>query len=57
MKVSEMDELIFLWKEYGKARDNGLTEDAQELKKKLRKFIQSLPKFEELELECKKKSI
>jgi hypothetical protein len=47
MKVSDMDELVFLWKEYAKARDKDLTEDAKDLKRQIRKFIQSLPKFDE----------
>jgi hypothetical protein len=47
MKVSDMDELVFLWKEYGKARNKDLTRDAQDLKQKVRKFVQSLPTFQE----------
>jgi len=48
MKVSEMDELVFLWTEYGKYRDSKLTLDAIELKNRLRKFVKSLPTFQEL---------
>ena len=47
MKVSEMDDFIFLWKEYGKAQDKDLTEDAKNLKERIRKFVHSLPKFKE----------
>ena len=50
MKVSDMDELIFLWKEYGIAHDKDLTKDAQDLKKQIRRFVQSLPKFEQKRL-------
>lgn len=47
MKIRDMDELVFLWREYGKAHDKDLTLDAQNLKKKMRKFVQSLPTFHE----------
>lgn len=50
MKVSDMDELIFLWKEYAKAHDKDLTKGAQDLKRQIRKFVQSLPKFDEKRL-------
>jgi hypothetical protein len=42
-----MNEFVFLWQEYGKARDNKLTKDAQELKQKIRKFVKLLPTFQE----------
>lgn len=42
-----MDELVFLWKEYARERDNKLTKDAIELKQKLREFIKELPAFKE----------
>lgn len=47
MKVKDMDELVFLWKEYAKAHDKDLTEGAQVLKQQVRKFVQSLPTFHE----------
>lgn len=47
MKVSDMDELVFLWKEYGKARNKSLNVGAQDLKRQVRKFVQSLPAFYE----------
>lgn len=47
MKVSDMDELVFLWQEYAKARDKDLTVDAQDLKRQIRRFILSLPTFKE----------
>jgi len=47
MRVSDMDKLVFLWEEYGKARDKNLTKDAQDLKQQVRKFVQSLPTFHE----------
>ena len=47
MKVSDMDELVFLWKEYGKVHDERLTKDAQDLKQQVRGFVQSLPTFHE----------
>jgi len=43
MQIKEMDELIFLWKEYGKCRDKNLSIGAQKLKQQIRKFIKSLP--------------
>jgi hypothetical protein len=48
MKAFDMDELVFLWKEYGKARDKDLTKDAQDLKRQIRKFVRSLPEFIEV---------
>lgn len=42
-----MDELVFLWHEYAKAHDKDLTEDAQDLKRQIRKFVQALPIFKE----------
>ena len=47
MKVSDMDELVFLWKEYGKVHDERLTKDAQDLKQQVLGFVQSLPTFHE----------
>jgi len=47
MKVSDMDELVFLWKEYGKVHDERLTKDAQDLKQQVLRFVQSLPTFHE----------
>jgi len=47
MKVSDMDELVFLWKEYGKVHDKRLTKDAQDLKQQVLGFVQSLPTFHE----------
>lgn len=47
MKVRDMDELVFLWKEYVKANNEELTRDAQNLKDQVRKFVQSLPTFHE----------
>jgi len=48
MNVSEMNEFVFLWKEYGIEENKWLTSDAQILKKKLRDYVRKLPKFEEL---------
>ena len=48
MKVDDMDELVFLWNDYGKARNKTLTNSAKDLKKQVRKFVQSLPTFQEL---------
>ena len=47
VKVSDMDELVFLWKEYGKVHDERLTKDAQDLKQQVLGFVQSLPTFQE----------
>jgi hypothetical protein len=47
VKVSDMDELVFLWKEYGKVHDKRLTKDAQDLKQQVLGFVQSLPTFHE----------
>lgn len=47
MKIRDMDELVFLWKEYGKSRNKDLTKDAQDLKQQVRKFVESLPTFQE----------
>lgn len=47
MRICEMDEFVFLWKEYGKAHDKDLTKGAQNLKHQVRKFVQSLPTFQE----------
>jgi hypothetical protein len=50
MKVREMDELVFLWKEYGKANNEELTRGAQHLKDQVREFVQSLPTFHETKM-------
>jgi len=47
MKVSDMDELVFLWKDYAKVHDERLTKDAQDLKQQVLRFVQSLPTFHE----------
>ena len=47
MKIRDMDEFVFLWKEYGKAHDKDLTKGAQDLKRQIRKFVQGLPTFQE----------
>lgn len=47
MKASDMDELIFLWKYYGKEKDSKLTKGAIDLKRKVRAFVESLPTFKE----------
>jgi hypothetical protein len=45
MNDEEMDDLVFLWKEYGLEDDSKLTKDAQGLKRAIRDFVQKLPKF------------
>lgn len=45
MNDSEMDELFFLWQEYGKEIDKKLTSDAIQLKKAVREYVKNLPKF------------
>ena len=47
MEFRDMDELAFLWKEYGKEKDSRLCKDAIALKKKVRDFVKSLPTFQE----------
>ncbi len=47
MKGSDMDELIFVWEEYGKEKDSKLTKNAIELKRKVRSFVRNLPTFDE----------
>ena len=43
MKDEKMDELVFLWEEYGKEKDSKLTKGAIELKQQVREFVKSLP--------------
>ena len=45
MNDEEMDDFVFLWKEYGKEDNSKLTSDAQELKKAVREHVQKMPKF------------
>ncbi len=43
MKFKDMDELVFLWQEYGKEKDSKLTKGAIKLKQQVREFVKSLP--------------
>ena len=45
MDKEEMDELIFLWREYGLEKNSNLTKDAIELKKEVLVFVEALPKL------------
>ena len=49
MKFEDMDELVFLWEEYGREKNSNLTKDAIELKRQVKEFVKSLPTFIEEE--------
>jgi len=48
MNYEDMDELVFLWKEYGKEKNSKLTKGAIKLKQQVRAFVKSLPTFKEV---------
>ncbi len=47
MKEKDMDELVFLWEEYGKEKEKKLTLGGISLKNDVRCFVSSLPDLPE----------
>ena len=45
MNDEDMNDLVWLWKEYATEKDENLTKEAIELKKDIIAFVRTLPKY------------